>query len=101
MVIIIAMALAPCRCKKSEIVRACGSDGDEAILEEAGQLAAAFVWTSEGLASALKITARATIHAHTRLALNQNTKREHQKSGGLRYVGHYHVGQFLNAELIL
>ena len=42
-IIVVAVVLAPFVCEETERVRACRFDGDEACLEEAGQLAAGLV----------------------------------------------------------
>lgn len=75
-VIVIAMAGAPCRREKTETVRAGRFDGDEAGLEEGGQLAAAFIWAIVGLAIAFEIGVRAPIYGHACLAPSQSTQGE-------------------------
>jgi hypothetical protein len=88
------MSAAACTCEKTEIVRACRSDGDEAGLEEAGQPAATLIWTAEGLASACERTTRASIHGHGALALNQSKLREQQASRCSYCAGHHDVWCF-------
>ena len=73
--------------EKIEVVGAVRSDGDEACLEERGQLAAALPCAVEGMAGASEVGAGAPVYDHICLALNQSTQREQTKSHGLHRVG--------------